>query len=146
MSECTGQYTACKTMSVISTCILEYFSKYKALIYSTSVKITSDFSLAWNGPMGYDTRLTLAMLCTEINPEEKEYHSFLISGNNRKITYYLSDVSTSLCHSHFNCHTICTSHYSAENEVFCFTTRVHLASLNKHTCTRISQTQNYIRT
>ena len=76
MSECTGQYTACKTMSVISTCKLECFSKYKALIYSTSVKITSDFSLAWNGPMGYGTRLTLAMLCTEI----------LISGNNRKIT------------------------------------------------------------
>ena len=68
MSECTGQ---CKTMSVISTCILEYFSKYKALIYSTSVKITSDISLAWNGLMGYGTRLTLAMLSTEINPEEK---------------------------------------------------------------------------
>ena len=109
MSECTGQYTACKTMSVISTCILEYFSKYKSLIYSTSVKITSDFSLASNGPMGYGTRLTLAMLCAEINPEEKEYHSFLIHGNNRKITYYLSDVITFLCHSHFNCH---TSHYS----------------------------------
>ena len=99
-------------MSVISTCILECFSKYKALIYSTSVKITSDFSLA---PMGYGTRLTLAMLCTEINPEEKEYHSFLISGNNRKIRYYFSDVITSLCHSHCNCH---TSHYSVENEVF----------------------------
>ena len=140
MSECTGQYTACKTMSVISTCILEYFSN---LIYSTSVKITSDFSLAWNGPMGYGTRLTLAMLCTEINPEEKEYHSFLISGNNRKITYYLSDVITSLCHSHFNCHTIYTSHYSVENEAFSFTTRVHFVSLKEHTCTRISQTQNY---
>ena len=79
---------------------------YKALIYSTSVKITSDFSLAWNGPMGYGTRLTLAMLCTEINPEEKEYHSFLISGNNRKITYYLSDVITS-----FAIHTLIVIQY-----------------------------------
>ena len=141
MSECTGQCTTCKTMSVISTCILEYFSKYKALIYSTSVKITSDFSLAWNGPMGYGTRLTLAMLCTEINPEEKEYHSFLISGNNRKIT---CDVITSHCHSHFNCHTICTSHYSVENVIF-VSPHVSTSCPYKHTCTRISQTQNLMR-
>ena len=71
MSECRGQYTACKTMSVISTCIFG-----NALIYSIFVKITSDFSLAWNGLMGYGTRLTLAMLCTEINPQEKLRISF----------------------------------------------------------------------